>query len=107
MYSGEKLYIWQADDWPNWRYDLSALTGPLTEVSRAQGVLLGRLADVGIALRDRQGNPVAPNTFYNVPGFANNEGDWNLTAAPVAKYTTSVIQEGEFHASATVVAEFQ
>lgn len=53
MDSGEKLYIWQADDWPKWRYDLSALTGPLTEVSRAQGVLLGRLADVGMALRDQ------------------------------------------------------
>lgn len=35
MNSGENLYIWQADDWPNWRYDLSALVGPLTEVSRA------------------------------------------------------------------------
>lgn len=64
-------------------------------------------SELGIALRDGQGNPVAPNTFYNVPGFANNEGDWNLTAAPVAKYVTSVIPEGEFHASATVVAEFQ
>jgi len=53
MISGEKLYIWQADDWPNWRYDLAVLTGPLTEVSRAQGVLLGRLADVGLALRDQ------------------------------------------------------
>ena len=53
MNSGEKLYIWQSADWPNWRYDLSALTGPLTEVSRAQGVLLGRLADAGMALRDQ------------------------------------------------------
>ncbi len=53
MDSGEKLYIWQAADWPAWRYDLSALTGLLTEVSRAQGVLLGRLADVGMALRDQ------------------------------------------------------
>ena len=53
MHSGEKLYIWQSDDWPNWRYDLSALTGTLTEVSRAQGLLLGRLADVGMALRDQ------------------------------------------------------
>ncbi len=53
MNSGEKLYIWQADDWPQWRYDLSALTGPLTDVSRAQGLLLGRLADVGMALRDQ------------------------------------------------------
>ena len=53
MNSGEKLHIWQADDWPQWRYDLSALTGPLTDVSRAQGLLLGRLADVGMALRDQ------------------------------------------------------
>ncbi len=53
MDGGGKRYIWQAADWPAWRYDLSALTGPLTEVSRAQGVLLGRLADVGMALRDQ------------------------------------------------------
>src|SRR6218665_1744090 len=53
MTYGEKRYIWQADDWPNWRYDLSALAWPLIEVSRAQGLLLGRLADVGLALRDQ------------------------------------------------------
>lgn len=53
MNSGEKIYIWQADDWPDWRYDLAALAGPLSEVSRAQGLLLGRLADVGLALRDQ------------------------------------------------------
>src|SRR6218665_4100391 len=51
MTYGEKRYIWQADDWPHWRYDLSALMSPLTEASRAQGLLLGRLADVGLALR--------------------------------------------------------
>ena len=50
---GEKLYIWQSGDWPNWRYDVSALIGTLTDVSRAQGLLLGRLADVGMALRDQ------------------------------------------------------
>ena len=53
MNYGEKRYIWQAEDWPYWSYDLSALAGPLTEVSRAQGMLLGRLADVGLALRDQ------------------------------------------------------
>lgn len=46
-------YIWQASDWPLWRFDLAALVGPMSEVSRAQGVLLGRLADVGMALRDQ------------------------------------------------------
>ncbi len=53
MNSGENLYIWQAADWPDWRYDLSVLAGQLAEVSRAQGVLLGRLADAGLALRDQ------------------------------------------------------
>lgn len=53
MNGGDYTYIWQARDWPNWRYDLAALAGPLAEVSRAQGLLLGRLADVGIALRDQ------------------------------------------------------
>lgn len=53
MYSGDCKYIWQAGDWPNWRFDLAALAGHLAEVSRAQGVLMGRLADVGMALRDQ------------------------------------------------------
>lgn len=53
MNSGDYKYIWQASDWPNWRFDLAALAGPLVEVSRAQGLLIGRLADVGMALRDQ------------------------------------------------------
>jgi Fic family protein len=53
MNSGDWTYIWQAPDWPSWRYDLSRLAGPLADVSRSQGLLLGRLADVGLALRDQ------------------------------------------------------
>lgn len=53
MKSGEYSYIWQAADWPKWRYDLSLLAVPLAEVSRAQGLLMGRLSDVGMALRDQ------------------------------------------------------
>ncbi|MFT4100211.1 MAG: Fic family protein [Burkholderiaceae bacterium] len=53
MNSGENRYVWQSDDWPQWRYDLPALAQALAEVSRTQGMLLGRLADVGLALRDQ------------------------------------------------------
>jgi Fic family protein len=53
MNSGDWTYIWQAPDWPTWRYDVSRLAGPLADVSRAQGLLLGRLADVGMTLRDQ------------------------------------------------------
>ena len=53
MNCGDYLYIWQSSDWPNWRYDLAALSTPLAETSRSQGLLLGRLADAGLALRDQ------------------------------------------------------
>jgi len=53
MNSGDYTYIWQAGDWPKWRYDLAVLAQPLAEASRAQGQLMGRLADVGMDLRDQ------------------------------------------------------
>ena len=53
MKSGDYKYIWQASDWPNWRFDWAALADPVADVSRAQGLLMGRLADVGMALRDQ------------------------------------------------------
>ncbi|TDG04786.1 Fic family protein [Paraburkholderia guartelaensis] len=53
MNGGEYTYIWEAGDWPQWRFDLAALAEPMAEVSRAQGLLVGRLADVGLALRDQ------------------------------------------------------
>lgn len=53
MNYGDYNYIWQAPEWPNWRYDLATLAGPMAKVSRAQGVLIGRLADVGATLRDQ------------------------------------------------------
>ena len=46
-------FIWQATDWPMWRFDLAALADAMVAVGRAQGLLMGRLADVGMALRDQ------------------------------------------------------
>jgi Fic family protein len=53
MESGDQHFIWQAPDWPRWQYDLSALVEPLSQASQAQGLLLGRLTDLGMALRDQ------------------------------------------------------
>ena len=75
--------------------------------------LLGTLSggqkrdDLGIMIKDESGGTVVPNQFYNVKGFYQNQGDWNLTAAPVAKPGVGSVKEGEFEASATVVAQFQ
>ena len=53
MKEGDYTYIWQATDWPNWRFDHASLAQSMVDVSRAQGMLIGRLADVGLALRDQ------------------------------------------------------
>lgn len=46
------MYIWQKQDWPEWQYDLPQLATALTQVGMAQGILLGRLMDIGIVQRD-------------------------------------------------------
>lgn len=53
MKRGDKLYIWQEKDWPHWTFDLGKLAAPLAEASRLQGLLLGRLSDVGLADKDK------------------------------------------------------
>ncbi len=46
-------YIWQLPDWPNLSYDAAALAAPLAQVHRAQGQLMGRMADLGLAQREQ------------------------------------------------------
>ena len=41
MNNGEYTCVWQHPDWPQWRYDLTALAQPLANVSRAQSQLPG------------------------------------------------------------------
>lgn len=50
--SGDYMYIWQRSDWPQWQYDLPRLSSALAEVAMAQGILLGRLMDVGVGQRE-------------------------------------------------------
>jgi Fic family protein len=52
MESGDYPYIWTAPDWPQWQYDLATLAAPLAAATGAQGLLLGRMYDVGLARRD-------------------------------------------------------
>jgi Fic family protein len=46
------MYIWQNNNWTNWRYDAAALALPLADVCSQQGRLYGRLDDLGMAQRD-------------------------------------------------------
>ena len=46
-------YIWQLPVWPNPSYDVAALAAPLAQVHRAQGQLMGRMAELGMAQREQ------------------------------------------------------
>ena len=46
-------YIWQLPDWPHLTFDAIALAAPLAQVHRAQGQLMGRMAELGLAQRDQ------------------------------------------------------
>ncbi|MBO1505163.1 fimbrial protein [Serratia proteamaculans] len=60
--------------------------------------------DLGIEIK-HNGQLVVPNEFYPVPNIGNG-GSWNLVAAPLASGGKE-IAEGEFNASATIVAAFE
>ncbi|MCD0504287.1 Fic family protein [Bordetella petrii] len=53
MIRGDYSYIWQAPDWPQWRYDLAALAPLLARASHAQGLLAGRLTDAGLPVQEQ------------------------------------------------------
>jgi Fic family protein len=53
MFRRNYRYIWQSPDWPRCHYALPALAPAMAAASRAQGLLLGRLADAGLGLRER------------------------------------------------------
>ena len=44
-------YIWQLPGWPHFTFDVNALAAPLAQVHRAQGLLVGRIAQLGLAER--------------------------------------------------------
>jgi Fic family protein len=47
------LYLWQQPDWPQWRFDAAALATPLAQVHQAQGHLMGRMGELGLAQREQ------------------------------------------------------
>lgn len=52
-YIAKPHYLWQQSDWPHWRYDAGALVEPLAQTHRAQGHLMGRMADLELAQREQ------------------------------------------------------
>ncbi len=86
MNSGEKRYIWQVAAWPAMRYDLAALASPLAEVSRAQGQLTGRLADVGMPLRDQASLAVLTEDVVKTSEIEGDQLDVESVRSSLARH---------------------
>ena len=46
-------YIWQRNDWPNFRWDAEALLEPMSRLSRLHGLLNGRMSMLGFSEKNR------------------------------------------------------
>jgi len=53
MSSDPYVYIWQCEDWPNWRYDKNALEALIAAVQYEQKRLFDRLSSEGVLLREQ------------------------------------------------------
>ncbi|MBN6077895.1 DUF4172 domain-containing protein [Aggregatibacter actinomycetemcomitans] len=49
----EQQYIWQLANWRQWEYDLPQLLPLLNQAHYQQGLLLGRLLDIGLGAREQ------------------------------------------------------
>ncbi|MES2538642.1 MAG: Fic family protein [Pseudomonadota bacterium] len=85
MNSGDYTYIWQAGDWPKWHYDLASLASPLAEVSLAQGLLLGRLADVGMPLREQASVSALTEDVLKTSQIEGERLDVNAVRSSIAR----------------------
>lgn len=89
MKSGEYWYaprfIWQSSDWPALHYDLSQLVGPLSETSHAQGQLFGRMADVGLPLRERASLSAVTDDVIKTSAIEGEQLDEDSVRSSVAR----------------------
>jgi transposase InsO family protein len=90
MNCGDYTYIWQAPDWPSWRYDLATLVSPLAQVSQRQGLLLGRLADIGLGLRD-QGGDTELSSARNSALMSRRVIGWSMSSRIDRELATSAL----------------
>jgi len=50
--SHQSADVWQQPAWPLWRYDLTALSAPLSQARLAQGTVIGKAQAIGLSSGD-------------------------------------------------------
>jgi len=78
-------YIWQLPDWPHLRFDAAALAAPLAQVHRAQGMLAGRMAELGLAQRDQATLQVVTQEVITTSAIEGERLDLDAVRSSVAR----------------------
>ena len=80
-----RTYLWQRPDWPQWRFDAAALAAPLAQVHRAQGMLAGRMAELGLAQRDQATLQVLTQEVITTSAIEGERLDLDAVRSSVAR----------------------
>ena len=78
-------YIWQLPDWPHLVFDAAALAPPLAQVHRAQGMLAGRMAELGLAQRDQATLQVLTQEVITTSAIEGERLDLDAVRSSVAR----------------------
>jgi Fic family protein len=78
-------YLWQLPDWPNLTFDAAALAAPLAQVHRAQGMLAGRMAELGLAQRDQATLQVLTQEVITTSAIEGERLDLDAVRSSVAR----------------------
>ena len=78
-------YLWQLPDWPNLTFDAAALAAPLAQVHRAQGMLAGRMAELGLPQRDQATLQVLTQEVITTSAIEGERLDLDAVRSSVAR----------------------
>lgn len=78
-------YLWQWPDWPHLAFDAAALAAPLAQVHRAQGMLAGRMAELGLAQRDQATLQVLTQEVITTSAIEGERLDLDAVRSSVAR----------------------
>lgn len=80
-----RTYLWQRPDWPRLTFDAAALAAPLAQVHRAQGMLAGRMAELGLPQRDQATLQVLTQEVITTSAIEGERLDLDAVRSSVAR----------------------
>lgn len=78
-------YLWQSSDWPDFVWDADELLAPLAAAARKQGVLLGKMAQLGLDLQGAARVQAVAEEASKSSSIEGEELDWASVRSSVAR----------------------